>query len=242
MLVALTIQNVVLIEKLDLAFDAGLTVLTGETGAGKSILLDALGLALGARAEAGLVRQGAAQATVTAEFSLSDQHPALAILQDQGIEADDSLILRRQLASDGRSRAFVNDQPVSIGLLRRLGDSLVEIEGQFEAQGLLDPATHRDHLDSYGGHGAKLAACQVAHRRWSDALADWRTAQSELERARADEDYLRHAVEELELADPQSGEETGLVTERALLSNRSQLIEAIDAVTTELTGDRGADR
>ena len=130
MLVALTIQNVVLIEKLDLAFDTGLTVLTGETGAGKSILLDALGLALGARAEAGLVRQGASQATVTAEFNLPAQHPAQDLLQEQGIDSEGSLILRRQLTSDGRSRAFVNDQPVSIGLLRKLGDSLVEIEGQ----------------------------------------------------------------------------------------------------------------
>jgi DNA repair protein RecN (Recombination protein N) len=242
MLVALTIQNVVLIEKLDLAFEAGLTVLTGETGAGKSILLDALGLALGARAEAGLVRQGTAQATVTAEFNLAKDHPILSILQEQGIDADDSLILRRQLASDGRSRAFVNDQPVSIGLLRRLGDNLVEIEGQFEAQGLLDPATHRDHLDGYGGLQSKLTLCAAAYRRWQEALASWKIAQGELERARADEDYLRHAVEELELADPQPAEETGLVSERALLSNRAQLIEAIDAVTTELTGDRGADR
>lgn len=243
MLVALTIQNVVLIEKLDLAFDAGLTVLTGETGAGKSILLDALGLALGARAEAGLVRQGATQATVTAEFSLAEQHPAHAILQEQEIETDSSsMILRRQLSSDGRSRAFVNDQPVSIGLLRKLGDSLIEIEGQFEAQGLLDPSTHRDHLDGYGGHGTKLAACNTTYRRWQEAVAAWQTAKSELEKARADEDYLRHAVEELELADPQPSEETGLVAERALLSNRAQLIEAIDAVTTELTGDRGADR
>ncbi|HVI89847.1 MAG TPA: AAA family ATPase, partial [Dongiaceae bacterium] len=242
MLVALTIQNVVLIEKLDLAFDNGLTVMTGETGAGKSILLDALGLALGARAEAGLVRQGATQATVTAEFSLPTRHPANALLQEQGIEAEASLILRRQLTSDGRSRAFVNDQPVSIGLLRKLGDSLVEIEGQFEAQGLLDPATHRDHLDGYGVDEAKRNACATAHRQWHEAVTAWRQATEELARAKADEDWLRHAVEELELAAPQPAEETGLVAERALLSNRAQLIEAIDAVNTDLTGDRGADR
>lgn len=242
MLVALTIQNVVLIEKLDLAFDSGLTVLTGETGAGKSILLDALGLALGARAEAGLVRQGAAQATVAAEFALPARHPAHGLLEEQGIEAESNLILRRQLTGDGRSRAFVNDQPVSIGLLRKLGDSLVEIEGQFEAQGLLDPATHRDHLDGYGLLEAKAKACAAAYRQWHDSVTAWRQAQEELARAKADEDWLRHAVEELELAAPQPAEETELVAERALLSNRAQLIEAIDAVNTELTGDRGADR
>jgi DNA repair protein RecN (Recombination protein N) len=242
MLVALTVQNVVLIEKLDLAFDAGLTVLTGETGAGKSILLDALGLALGARADAGLVRQGATQAGVTAEFNLADDHPVLAILKEQEIEADGGLILRRQLGSDGRSRAFVNDQPVSIGLLRRLGDALIEIEGQFEAQGLLDPATHQQHLDGYGGNDSKVAACAKAHRRWRDSVAAYETAQAELDRAKADEDYLRHAVEELELAHPLPAEETELVAERALLANRAQLIEAIDAVTVELAGDKGADR
>lgn len=242
MLVALTVQNVVLIEKLDLAFDAGLTVLTGETGAGKSILLDALGLALGARADAGLVRQGAAQASVTAEFNLAADHPVLAILAEQEIDADGGLILRRQLGSDGRSRAFVNDQPVSIGLLRRLGDALIEIEGQFEAQGLLDPATHQGHLDGYGGNESKVAACVKAHRRWREAVAAYETAQAELDRARADEDYLRHAVEELELAHPLPAEETELVAERALLANRAQLIEAIDAVNVELAGDKGADR
>ncbi len=242
MLVALTIQNVVLIEKLELAFDTGLTVLTGETGAGKSILLDALGLALGARAEAGLVRQRTSQASVTAEFSLPATHPALALLDEQGIEPDGGLILRRQVGADGRSRAFVNDQPVSIGLLRRLGDLLVEIEGQFEAQGLLDPATHQSHLDGYGGHAAKLVACAGAHRRWREAVAAHDAAQAELDRAKADEDYLGHAVDELELAHPQPAEETELVAERALLANRAQLIEAIEAVNTELAGDRGADR
>jgi len=242
MLIALTVQNVVLIEKLSLAFDSGLTVLTGETGAGKSILLDALGLALGARAEAGLVRQGATQATVTAEFALSDTHPALAVLEEQGIDPDGGLILRRQLGADGRSRAFANDQPVSIGLLRRLGDLLVEIEGQFEAQGLLDPATHQQHLDGYGSHESKLAAAGAAYRRWRGATTALETAQAELTRAKADEDYLRHAVDELELANPQPSEETGLVAERALLANRAQLIEAIDAVNTELAGDKGADR
>src|SRR6185295_4180867 len=149
MLTALAIRNVVLIEQLILTFESGLTVLTGETGAGKSILLDALGLALGARSESGLVRAGASLAVVTAEFSLPAEHPAYALLAEQGLQADRNLILRRQVGSDGRSRAFVNDQPISIALLRQLGDQLVEIEGQFEAHGLLDPGTHRMHLDRF---------------------------------------------------------------------------------------------
>ncbi|HEU4826530.1 MAG TPA: AAA family ATPase, partial [Dongiaceae bacterium] len=130
MLTALAIRNVVLIEQLILTFESGLTVLTGETGAGKSILLDALGLALGARSESGLVRNGASLAVVTAEFAVAEDHPALALLTDQGLQADRALILRRQVGVDGRSRAFINDQPVSITLLRQLGDLLVEIEGQ----------------------------------------------------------------------------------------------------------------
>ncbi len=145
MLRGLTIRDVVLIDRLELAFHAGLCVLTGETGAGKSILLDALGLALGMRAESGLVRHGAEQAVVTAEFSLSERHPARRLLDEAGFTVDgDSLMLRRVVAADGRSRAFIDDQPASVGLLKQLGDLLVEVQGQFAQQGLLDPATHRD--------------------------------------------------------------------------------------------------
>ena len=129
MLTGLAIRNVVLIEQLILTFESGLTVLTGETGAGKSILLDALGLALGARSESGWVRSGASLAVVTAEFALPEDHPALALLAEQGLQAERNVILRRQVGKDGRSRAFVNDQPISIALLRQLGDLLVEIEG-----------------------------------------------------------------------------------------------------------------
>src|SRR5690606_36355662 len=137
----------VLIERLDLEFASGLTVLTGETGAGKSILLDALGLALGARAEAGLLRHGAEQASVTAAFELPPEHPSQALLRDQDLAPEEGvLVLRRVLGADGRSRAFVNDQPASVGLLRSLGDLLVEVQGQFEQRGLLDPASHRGLL------------------------------------------------------------------------------------------------
>src|SRR5580658_3776228 len=141
MLTALTIAGVVLIDKLALGLQPGLNVFTGETGAGKSILLDALGLALGERSDAALIRTGAAQASVTAEFSLPDKHAAFALAAEQGLSADNPLILRRVIGKDGKSRAFLNDQPVSIGLLRQFGDALLEIHGQFEAHGLLDTST-----------------------------------------------------------------------------------------------------
>ncbi|HZB90015.1 MAG TPA: AAA family ATPase, partial [Stellaceae bacterium] len=185
MLLGLTIRDVVLIDRLDLAFHAGLCVLTGETGAGKSILLDALGLALGMRAESGLVRQGAEQAVVTAEFALPPEHPALALLAESGIAADrERLVLRRVVNADGRSRAFIDDQPASVGLLRQLGESLVEIQGQFEQQGLLDPATHREALDAYGGYRAETAALAEAWRRWRAVAAERAAAEAELAKAR----------------------------------------------------------
>ena len=155
MLVSLSIRDFVLIEKLDLDFvrsrNGGLDALTGETGAGKSILIDALGLALGNRAESAAVRRGATQASVAASFDLPKDHPAHAVLAEQGLEDDDALTLRRIVGADGRGRAFVNDQPASVALLRRLGDTLVEIQGQMEQHGLLDMGTHRASLDAFAG-------------------------------------------------------------------------------------------
>src|SRR5262249_51951169 len=167
MLPGLATRDIVLIDRLDLAFAPGLSVLTGETGAGKSILLDALGLALGARADAGLLRRGASQASVTAELELPERHGALALLAEHGRDVEGSLLLRRQIGADGRSRAFINDQPVGVGLLRQLGDGLVEIVGQFEQHGLLDPATHAEMLDAHGGHDTGAVA--AAWRAWQDA-------------------------------------------------------------------------
>ena len=165
-LAALTIRDVVLIERLALSFRPGLCVLTGETGAGKSILLDALGLALGARADSSLVRHGAEQASVTAEFELSGDHPAFAILREQGLDPDDRLVVRRTVSADGRSRAWVNDQAVGVGLLKRLGEELVEVHGQFDTHGLLNPQTHRAVLDAYAGLDAQAAQVAAAHRAW----------------------------------------------------------------------------
>ncbi|HJT07470.1 MAG TPA: AAA family ATPase, partial [Stellaceae bacterium] len=243
MLLGLTIRDVVLIDRLDLTFHAGLCVLTGETGAGKSILLDALGLALGVRAESGLVRHGAEQAVVTAEFSLTPDHPARRLLDEAGFAADgDALVLRRVVNADGRSRAFIDDQPASVGLLKQLGELLVEIQGQFEQRGLLDPATHRDALDTYADLGRERVALAAAWRGWRDAAKEREAAEAALAKARADEDYLRHVLAELDALDPQAGEEAMLAEKRALLMNREKLMEALDAARGELAGEQGGER
>jgi DNA repair protein RecN (Recombination protein N) len=243
MLLGLTIRDVVLIDRLELAFRPGLSVLTGETGAGKSILLDALGLALGVRAEASLVRPGADQAVVSAEFALSPRHPVRALLAEAGIGCEgDTLVLRRIVNSDGRSRALIEDQPASVGLLRQVGEQLVEIEAQFAERGLLDPATHRDALDAYGGHGEAAAAVAAAWANWRALACERDTAAASLAETRAEEDALRHALAELEALDPKAGEEQALADERALLVNRERLVEAADAALQELQGERGAER
>ena len=241
MLTSLAIRDVVLIDRLDLDFRAGLSVLTGETGAGKSILLDALGLALGARGDSGLVRHGADQASVTACFEVADNHPAFAVLAEQGLEAEAPLILRRVLTADGRSRAFVNDQPASVGLLRRLGDLLVEIHGQFDDRGLLDPATHREALDAFGGHAALLRDTATAHAGWRQAADALDRAKADAARARTDETFLRHAVEELDALSPEPGEEERLAEQRSLMMNAEQIAEAMAAALEHLSGDRGAE-
>jgi DNA repair protein RecN (Recombination protein N) len=243
MLLGLTIRDVVLIDRLDLAFHGGLCVLTGETGAGKSILLDALGLALGMRAESALVRHGAEQAAVAAEFSLAPEHPALRLLDDAGLSvARDRLVVRRIVNADGRSRAFIDDQPASIALLRQLGELLVEVHGQFEQHGLLDPATHRDALDAHGGYQAETGRLAAAWHDWRRAEEEHAQAAAALARARADEDYLRHALAELAALDPRPGEEQNLAAERAVLQQRERLTEAIEGALGELGGERGGER
>ena len=244
MLQSLSIRDVVLIDRLELGFHPGLGVLTGETGAGKSILLDALGLALGVRAESGLVRPGAEQAVVSAGFALPAEHPARALLAEHGLLAADEehLVLRRVLAADGRSRAFINDQPASIGLLREVGEMLVEIEGQFAQRGLLDAATHREALDAFGGHGAEIEALRVRFSAWREAREARAAAEQRLAKARADEEYLRHALGELETLKPEIGEEQRLAESRGFLQQREKLGEALEAALAELAGERGADR
>ena len=243
MLASLSIRDFVLIEKLDLDFlrsGGGLGALTGETGAGKSILIDALSLTLGARAESGVVRRGAIQATVSASFDLPSDHPAHAVLKEQGRDAEDVLTLRRMIGADGRGRAFVNDQPASVALLRRLGDTLVEIQGQMEQHGLLDAATHRRSLDTFAGLERTAAAVAVAWVTWRAADQAHADALSAAEAARRDEDFLRHAVKELEALAPGPEDEEKLSAERQLMRAGSALGEAVAQALGELEDGRGA--
>lgn len=235
MLASLAIRDVVLIEKLDLSFDAGLAVLTGETGAGKSILLDSLGLALGQRAEAGLVRAGQAQASVAAAFLPNPDHPCFEILRDQGISAEDELVLRRVLQADGKSRAFINDQPVSVALLKRLGATLVEVQGQHEQVGLADPATHAGLLDAFGALDGERSATASAWAAWRDATRRLAAAREAIASAQREEEWLRHAVGELTDLAPEEGEEDALAAERQKLQQGERRAEAIAAALGELT-------
>jgi DNA repair protein RecN (Recombination protein N) len=215
MLARLSIRDIVLIDRLDIDFASGLSVLTGETGAGKSILLDAFALALGARGDVALVRQGAEQGQVTAAFELPSSHPVRALMAAHDIPAEDELILRRVQFADGRTRAFVNDQPVSAQALKGLGAALVEIHGQHDERALVDMATHRRLLDAFGG--LEAAAGEV-ERLWGERRVredEVATHRAEVERAQREADFLRHAVEELEKLRPEPSEETTLADRRA---------------------------
>ena len=233
MLTALSIRNVLLIERLDLAFQSGLSVLTGETGAGKSILLDALGLALGSRAETGLVRQNSDSALVAASFEVPSNHPAKQLIEEHGIEAEDMLVLRRTLNGAGRSRAFINDQATSVALLKQVGESLIEIQGQFEQHGLLDSATHLSLLDMFGKLQGKAVTVRDTYRAWREAEIVLANASSEMEQARRDEEYLRHALDELDALDPQAGEDAELTATRRFLMQSEQIADAIQAARLE---------
>ncbi|HEY7007204.1 MAG TPA: AAA family ATPase, partial [Sphingomicrobium sp.] len=217
MLRQLSIRNIVLVEQLELEFERGLGVLTGETGAGKSILLDALGLALGARADAGLVRSGEDSATVSAEIELPTAHPVHALLEEQGIEtgSGEPLIVRRALKSDGGSRAFLGGATVPAGLLRDVGALAVEIHGQQDDRGLLNPKGHRALLDAFG----RLDSREV-ETAWSEVVrieAELAEARAELAAAQRDRDYLAHASAEIEALAPEEGEETRLAEERTAM-------------------------
>ena len=230
MLTHLSIRDVVIVEKLDVAFAPGLCVLTGETGAGKSIVLDALGLALGGRADAALIRAGADKLTVSASFTLPRKHPAFVLLAEQDIALEDEVVLRRVVGADGRSRAFINDQPVSVGLLRDIGALLVEVHGQFETHGLLDPATHIAALDAYRrvkSRDGSDAACAAAWTAWRTAAAALKAAQDTLSGALAEEESLRHHVKELATLAPKMGEETELAGARSILRHGEQIMKAM---------------
>lgn len=237
MLTNLSIRDVVLIEALDLSLHAGFTALTGETGAGKSILLDSLGLALGERANAGLVRAGAQEARVTASFDIPQTHTAYDLLKEQGIpaEAGEPLMLRRIVSKEGRSRAWINDQPVGITLMRRVAVSLVEIQGQHEQMGLADSSTHRGLLDAYGVSSSLLKDVARAFDTWQTLSRDLDAARKSLHEAAREEEWLRHTVEELSTLNPQTGEEEQLAVQRHSLQQSERRGEAIAAALSELT-------
>lgn len=237
MLIGLSIRDVLLIDRLDLAFEPGLTVLTGETGAGKSILLDSVGLALGARSESGLVRPGATSLSVTAEFQLSAGHQILGLLRENDIIPAESLLLRRVVGVDGRSRAFIDDQPVSVGLLRRVGDALIEIHGQFANIGLLDNATHRAVLDQFAG--LSLTTLRSAWRDWRFAADALTAAQDSFRRAQGQQDYLREAVADLLNLAPQPDEETVLLSRRTFMMHGEKLMEGMNTALDSLNRQGG---
>ncbi len=240
MLTALSIRNIVLIEALDLEFAPGLGVLTGETGAGKSILLDSLGLALGMRADSGLVRSGEAQASVTASFEPGEAGGRIAALAEASglaLEPGEPLIIRRTLKADGGSRAFLNDQPCSAALLREVGSALVEIHGQHDDRGLLNPAGHRALLDSFGRYGT--AAVHAAYEGWRRAADLLDRARDEVAHAERDRDYLTHVVAELSAFAPEPGEEATLAEERAGMQKGEKLGADLTALGDLLGGSDG---
>jgi len=217
MLARLSIRDIVLIERLDVEFASGLAVLTGETGAGKSILLDAFALALGGRGDAGLVRHGAEQGQVTATFEVPSNHPAAIILRDNGLDDAGEMILRRVQLADGRTRAFINDQSISIQTLKAVGAALVEIHGQHDERALVDAATHRRLLDAFAGLDKDVAALEAlwAERRTARTALD--AHRVGMERAAREADYLRHASDELKKLAPKDGEETSLAERRTAM-------------------------
>jgi DNA repair protein RecN (Recombination protein N) len=214
MLVRLSIRDIVLIDRLDLECTSGLTTLTGETGAGKSILLDAFVLALGARGDASLVRAGEGQGQVAAVFELPDDHPAHLAAREFGLDTKEELVLRRVQAADGRTRAFVNDQPVSAQALRAIGRELVEIHCQHDERALVDPSAHRELVDAHGGLAAQVKELRALHAAWQAARRALRDEEARIAKARADADYLRHAHAELDKLAPEEGEEERLAERR----------------------------
>ncbi|MDA9980172.1 DNA repair protein RecN [Yoonia sp.] len=245
MLRGLDIRDMLIIDRLELAFQPGLNVLTGETGAGKSILLDALGFVLGWRGRAELVRQGADQGEVTAWFDLPNGHPAFAVLEDAGISVEDELILRRINSRDGRKTAWINDRRASGEVLRRLSDTLVELHGQHDDRGLLNPRGHRQMLDTYAELGSDIQNARLAWRALSKIQQSLIAAEARIAEARAEEEYLRHAVAELDALSPEVGEEASLDTQRRQMQAsekiRTDIAKAGDALGLNgaegLTGD-----
>lgn len=240
MLTHLSIRNILLLKCCDIAFASGLNVLTGETGAGKSILLDALGLVLGERSDAGLVRSGETQASVSAEFDIRENAAVAALLAELELEPADTLLLRRSLTADGKSRAFINDAPVSVTALKRFGELLVARHGQHDQRGLLDSKTHREVLDAYAGHASLVMKTAEAYTQWKQAVHALEALAARAEQAARDEAWLKQTVEELGALAPEPGEEEMLVAQRKTAADARQSLAGLEAALRLLTEADGA--
>ncbi|THV24843.1 DNA repair protein RecN [Peteryoungia ipomoeae] len=237
MLVQLSIRDIVLIERLDLSFEAGLSVLTGETGAGKSILLDSLSLALGGRGDGSLVRHGEDKGQVTAVFDVAGSHPARTLLKGNGVDDDGDLIFRRVQSADGRTRAYINDQPVSVQLMRQVGQLMVEIHGQHDDRALTDTDTHRILLDAFAGLTDDALTVGESFRRWREAERSFKTHKAKVEAAAREADYLRSSVEELEALSPMDGEEESLAETRSRMQKSERIAGDIAEASDFLNGN-----
>jgi DNA repair protein RecN (Recombination protein N) len=237
MLVQLSIRDIVLIDRLELEFEPGLSVLTGETGAGKSILLDSLSLALGGRGDGGLVRHGLDRGQVSASFDVPMDHPARLLLRENGIDDDGDLIFRRQQSADGRTKAFVNDQPVSVQMMREAGSLLVEIHGQHDDRALVDMHAHRQLLDAFAGLSGDAEAVGAAWRSWKDADRVLKAHRKKVEDAAREADFLRASVDELETLSPEDGEEDGLAAQRGDMQKAERIAGDISEASEYLNGN-----
>lgn len=237
MLIQLSIRDIVLIERLDLAFETGLSVLTGETGAGKSILLDSLSLALGGRGDGGLVRHGEDKGQVTAVFDVGMDHGARKLLRENGIDDEGDLIFRRQQSADGRTKAYVNDQPVGVQLMRQAGQMLVEIHGQHDDRALVDTNAHRTLLDAFAGISEDVQAVGVLYRQWRDSERTLKKHREKVEAAAREADYLRSSVEELEKLSPRDGEEDELADRRQKMMKAERIAGDIAEASEFLNGN-----
>jgi len=237
MLVQLSIRDIVLIERLDLAFEKGLSVLTGETGAGKSILLDSLSLAMGGRGDGGLVRHGEERGQITAVFDVAMDHGARKLLRENGIDDDGDLIFRRTQSADGRTKAYVNDQPLSVQLMRQAGQLLVEIHGQHDDRALVDTNAHRTLLDAFAGLTDEVQTVSGLYRIWRDSERALKKHREKIDAAAREADYLRASVEELETLSPQDGEEDDLAERRSKMMKAERIAGDISEASEFLNGN-----